>query len=71
MAFTTARAFCKLSCGSLQNGLAPGANISQIEELFSFNRDMLQDFAAFRALIQRKLRWRDDIFLAKDQIIRN
>jgi hypothetical protein len=36
MAFTTARAFCKLSCGSLQNGLAPGANIRQIGELFIF-----------------------------------
>ncbi len=34
MAFTTARAFCKPSCGGLQNGLAPGANIRQIGELF-------------------------------------
>ena len=30
MAFTTARAFCKLSFGSLQNGLAPGANIGSL-----------------------------------------
>jgi len=34
MAFTTARAFCKLSCGSLQNGLAPAANIKQFGDRF-------------------------------------
>ena len=43
MAFTTARAFCKPSCGGLQNGLAPAANIGSLP-VYLFLRGLFYNF---------------------------